>query len=198
MKAIGSSSSASLVDDGPAFARASIDFRNFEEEATELRRMVNRYSGDLALKQKTLEILRDAGAASRHELDQALAIGEWVQRNIYYVHEARETFQRPATTLRLAAGDCDDFSLLINSMLGCCGIREKLCILKIGKGPAGPLAPPMRWAHIFPVAVVVQDGEPHRLTLDATLELPAYPIRDLVNPIALVRARGDRVEPLFV
>lgn len=188
MKALASSTSPSLVDDGPAFVRASVSFKNFGEEATELRRMVNRYTGDLALKQKTLEILRAAGAASRHEKDQALAIGEWVQRNIYYVHEGRETFQRPATTLRLAAGDCDDFALLICSMLGTIGIREKLCVLKING----------RWAHIFAVAVPKQDGEAHRLTLDATLELPAYPIRDLVNPIALVRARGDRVEPLFV
>jgi hypothetical protein len=86
------------------------------------------------------------------------------------------------------AGDCDDFALLICSMLGTIGIKEKLCILKING----------RWAHIFAVAVVKQDGEAHRLTLDATLELPAYPIRDLVNPIALVRARGDTCEPLFV
>lgn len=189
MNVIGSSSSASLLDGGgPSFARASVTFKNFGEEATELRRMVNRYSGDLALKEKTLEILHAAGAASRHEFDQAIAIGEWVQKNIYYVHEGRETFQRPATTLRLLAGDCDDFALLICSMLGTIGIKEKLCILKINGS----------WAHIFAVAVVKQNGEAHRLTLDATLELPAYPIRDLVNPIALVRSRGDRVEPLFV
>jgi hypothetical protein len=48
------------------------------------------------------------------------------------------------------------------------------------------------------VAVPIQDGQPHRLTLDATLDVDQYPIRDLTNPIALVRARGDRVEPLFV
>jgi hypothetical protein len=73
-------------------------------------------------------------------------------------------------------------------MLGNIGIRNKLCILKING----------RWAHIFPVALVVQDGESHRLTLDATLDKDKYPIRDLANPIALVRARGDRCEPLFV
>jgi hypothetical protein len=187
VKAIAARSSPSLVG-GRGFAEVSVTFKNFADEASELRRLVNRYSGDLALKEKTLEIIRAAGAASRHELDQALAIGEWVQRSIYYVHEGRETFQRPETTLRLEAGDCDDFTLLICSMLGTVGIREKMCILKING----------KWAHIFPVAVVIQDHQAHRLTLDATLDRDRYPIRDLVNPIALVRGRGDTAEPLFV
>lgn len=176
-----------LAGDGPGWPEQSVSFRNLADEAAQLRRMVNRASGDLGLKAFTLRIIQDAGALSRAELDQALAIGEWVQENIYYVHEGRETFQRPATTLRLRAGDCDDFAVLISSMLGTIGIREKMCILKINGVPR----------HIFPVAVVNQDGETHRLTLDATLSLPDHPIRNLENPIALVRARGDRADPLF-
>jgi hypothetical protein len=178
----------SLVGGGPGWPAESVSFRNLADEADELRKMVNRFSGDLGLKAFALGIIRDAGAEPRAEKDQALALAEWVQQNIYYVHEKRETFQRPATTLRLRAGDCDDFTLLLCSMLGTVGIREKMCILKINGVPR----------HIFPVAVVVQDRETHRLTLDATLSLPDHPIRDLENPIALVRARGDRADPLFV
>jgi hypothetical protein len=197
MRTLATSRAPSLTG-GAAFTSAAVQFRDFGEEAATLRRMVNHFTGDLALKEFTLGILRDAGAEPKHEADQAIAIGTWVQRNIYYVHEGRETFQRPATTLKLRAGDCDDFSLLISSMLGTIGIREKLVILKIGKGTGARAVGPMRWAHIFPLALVVQAGETHRLTLDATLDLPAYPIAALTNPIALVKARGDRCEPLFV
>lgn len=187
---------SSRIEGTDHFAEVAVDYTNFGDEASTLRRMVNKAGGDLSLKQKTLDILREAGAASRAELDQALAIGEWVQKNIYYVHETRETFQRPETTLKLMAGDCDDFAVLICGMLSTIGIKEKLCILKTGKGP-GP-EPPMHYSHIFPVALVNQDGKMHRITLDATLDINKYPIRSLTNPIALVKARGDRVEPLFV
>ena len=186
------------LDGGKPFAEAAVAFRDFGEEAKFLRKMVNTSGGDLALKEWTLGVVRDAGALSRHEVDQALAIGEWVQKNIYYVHETRETFQRPTTTLRLGAGDCDDHALLICSALACIGVKEKLCILKTGKGRGALAVGPMRYSHIFSVAIPVQDGQPHRLTLDSTLDVDQYPIRDMVNPIALVIARGDRAEPLFV
>ncbi len=187
MKTLRTQQSRSLIG-GLPFASASVAFRNFGDEAGSLRKMVDHCSADLALKEFTLGVLRAAGAGSRQEFDQALAIGEWAQRNIFYVHETRETFQRPETTLRLKAGDCDDFAILIASCLGTIGIRNKLCILNING----------KWAHIFPVAVVVQSGESHRLTLDATLDKDRYPIRDLVNPIQIIKARGQAVEALFV
>jgi hypothetical protein len=189
--------SAPSLGGGKPFAEAAVSFRDFGEEAKFLRKMVNTSGGDLALKEWTLGVIHDAGAQSRHEVDQALAIGEWVQRNIYYVHETRETFQRPATTIRLMAGDCDDHALLICSALATIGIKEKLCILKTGKGRGMAAVGPMHYSHIFAVAIPIQDGKPHRLTLDSTLDVDQYPIRDMVNPIALVLARGDRAEPLF-
>lgn len=187
VKTLRTQQSRSLVG-GLPLASAAVTFKNFGDEAAALRKMVNHCTADIALKEFTLGVIRAAGAGSRQEYAQALAIGEWAQQNLYYVHEGRETFQRPETTLRLKAGDCDDFTILIASMLGTVGIRNKLCILKING----------RWAHIFPIAVVVQSGESHRLTLDATLDKDRYPIRDLANPIAIIKARGQRVEPLFV
>jgi hypothetical protein len=188
MRALNTRTVSSLTGKGGSIKLTQVVFRNFEEEAGYLRKMVNLYSTDLALKEKALQIVRDAGVAARDEYGQALAIGTWVQENIYYVHEARETFQNPAITLRMAAGDCDKQAVLICSMLGTLGIKEKLCILKING----------RWAHIFAVALVVQNGELHRLTLDSTLDAEKYPISSLTNPIAIVRARGQRCEPLFV
>ena len=178
----------SLVPGLGGYTARDVRFRNMGEEASFLRSLVDQFSSDLALKELALNIVRAAGAAARAEADQALAIGDWVQRNIYYVHEARETFQNPRITLRMKAGDCDKQATLICAMLGTIGIRNKLCILKING----------HWAHIFAVALCVQDGEAHRLTLDSTLDRDRYPIDSLTNPIALAQARGDRVEPLIV
>jgi hypothetical protein len=187
MRKLATRTTPSLIG-GKGFSQVAVKFRDFSEEAAFLRKMVNHFSGDLSLKELALQIVRDAGVRQKHEYDQALAIGEWWQDNIYYVHEARETFQNPHITLKMMAGDCDKYAVGICSMLGTLGIREKLCILKING----------RWAHIFAVAVVVQDREAHRLTLDGTLDKDQYPIRSLPNPIAIVRGRGDRCEPLFV
>ncbi len=104
MRALANRTAPSLAG-GADFAEVAVKFKDMSDEASTLRKMVQRYSGDLGLKEFTLGVIHDAGARSRRELDQALAIGEWVQKNIFYVHEGRETFQRPATTLRLRAGD---------------------------------------------------------------------------------------------
>ncbi|MEO7827169.1 MAG: transglutaminase-like domain-containing protein [Allosphingosinicella sp.] len=158
--------------------------------------MVDSYSGDVALRELTLKVIFPS-CRPKDEPAQALAIGKWVQDRTNYVHEGVETFQRPETTIRRKAGDCDDYSVLIASMLGTVGIRNKLCILKING----------RWAHIFPVAIVVDGGRLHRLTLDGTLlkrkdEAPFDPdddpISEMINPVAIVKARGDKVETLFV
>lgn len=186
---------ASLLD-GASLSQARLKFKNFAEEAAYLRKIVAEYTGNAALREVTLGVVFPK-CRPKDEPSQALAIGKWVQDRTYYVHEGTELFQTPLTTIRLKAGDCDDYAILIASMLGCVGIRNKLCILKING----------RYAHIFTVALVNDAGHLHRLTLDGTLlrrsdygdhEPIDDPISDLVNPIALVKARGDQVEPFFV
>jgi hypothetical protein len=186
---------ASLIDGAP-LAQARLKFRSFDEEAGFLRKMVEQSTGDAALRELTIRIIFPA-CRPKDEPAQALTIGRWIQDRTFYVHEGIELFQRPLTTIRLRAGDCDDYAIAIAAMLGCVGIRSKLCILKING----------RWAHIFPVALVNDGGTLHRLTLDGTLlkrsdtgrhEPIDDPIGELVNPIALVQARGDQVETFFV
>lgn len=195
MRTIEAFERASLIDRTP-LAMARLKFGSFDEEATFLRKMVDQSTGDAALRELTIRVIFPK-CRPKDEPAQALAIGQWVQNRTYYIHEGIELFQRPLTTVRLRAGDCDDYTILIASMLACVGIRAKLCILKING----------RWAHIFPVALVNDGGALHRLTLDGTLlkrsddephEPIDDPIGDLVNPIALVKARGDQVETFFV
>ena len=195
MRTLEAFSRASLLDGGN-LSQAKLKFKNFAEEASFLRRIVSQYTGDTRLREITLKVVFPY-CRPKDEPAQALRIGKWVQDRTFYVHEGTELFQTPLTTIRRRAGDCDDYSILIASMLANIGIRSKLCILKING----------RWAHIFPVALVADQGKLHRLTLDGTLVKRADggshepiddPISDLINPIALVKARGDTVEPFFV
>jgi hypothetical protein len=195
MRTLAAFTRASLLD-GKNLSQARLKFKNFAEEAAYLRKIVSQYTGDAQLREITIRVVFPA-CRPKDEPAQALAIGKWVQDRTFYVHEGSELFQTPLTTIRLRAGDCDDYSILIAAMLGCVGIRSKLCILKING----------RWAHIFPVALVNDAGKLHRLTLDGTLLKRADggahepiddPISDYINPIALVKARGDQCEPFFI
>lgn len=194
MRVVKTSRSESLIGDARSIPQAEVRFKNFYEQAGFLRKRVNEFGGNMALREFVLRLIFPT-CASRDEECMALTIGEWVQENITYVHEGRELFQSPETTMRLGAGDCDDMTTLICSCLQTVGIKNKMCLLKIGAPQNG--ARGMRWAHIFPVALVKVPGEPtlHRMTLDATLD---EPIRDLVNPIAKVKERGALVKTLFV
>lgn len=170
-----------------SFTQAVARFKDMPDMGAYLRRMATEWGNTLPIKQLAMKIIRDAGAASRDEQAQALAIGSWVQRNVYYVHEGKETFQQPPTTVELRAGDCDDMTTLICALLQSVGIKWAMCLLKING----------KWAHIFPVSFVRVPGETglHRLTLDATL---SDPVDDMVNPIAKVSGKGLRLETLFV
>ena len=170
---------------GIGFASMAAKFKDFTEEARFIRTMIEDGTRNLALREHTLRIVFPACAA-RDKRAQALAVAEWVQQNITYVHEGAETFQRPETTLRLKAGDCDDQTILILSMLGTIGIKGKACIIAING----------RWAHIFPVALIPTPDGLHRLTLDTTL---TEPVAELVNPIEKVERAGKRVtKTMFV
>jgi hypothetical protein len=190
--------SPSLLGGGDHQLRGvTVSFRDFSAQAAFLRKMVDGYSKDRSLRELAVSIIT-ACCESRDKKCQALAIGRWVQDHVYYVHEGRETFQTPPTTLRgweqgQAAGDCDDSSVAVAALLGTVGIKSLLAIIKIA--PAGqPLAG--RWAHIFPVALIPTRDGIHRLTLDTTLR---EPIDDMVNPIAKVQASGRLVtETKFV
>ena len=183
VRAFGAKREKSLVKPR-TWSSLRLGFRNFEEEAAFLRSAVEKWSASMPLRELTLKLIFPA-CAERDEHEQALTIATWVQDTINYVHENRETFQTPFTTMRLRAGDCDDQSLLVCSMLATVGIRNKLCILKI-RGT---------WAHIFPVAICKTREGPHRLTLDTTLD---EPVRELVNPILKLQKKGVPVSAIFV
>jgi hypothetical protein len=184
MRAIENREQRSIFDDSQKWRSTMVRFRNIYDAAGSLRKMVNRFGTDMSIRQLTLKIIK-AECESRDERCQALAVARWVQERIYYVHEGRETFQLPTTTVKTGAGDCDDHTTLMASMLMTIGIRAKLCLVNVeGK-----------WVHIFPIAIIRTPDGPHRLTLDSTL---IEPVDDMVNPLAKLAAKRLRVRVLLV
>ena len=128
---------------GKRLRRATVKFRDFNESAQFLRKMADSYAKNRMIRELALDIIT-RNCESRDKSCQAIAIAEYVQREIYYVHEGFETYQTPETTLTTKAGDCDDFSVLQCSLMTSVGIKNSMCIMSINH----------RWAHIFALALL--------------------------------------------
>lgn len=179
-------------DDEPPAAAGQVKVRRLRvasqpDQVAFLRAMVDRYRANQLVREKAIDIVfREARCAPKAKACHALAIGEWVQRNVTYVNEGIETFQTPVRTLTWRYGDCDDFTTLICSLLEAIGIRSELVALK-WRG---------QFRHIFPRAVLpAAGGKLVRMPLDATLR---QPVVELTNPIRLAVERGDHPETLVL
>lgn len=105
-----------------------------------------------------------AGAVTPEE--KALAVAQWVKRNVRYVLDEKnpkalrspdlfkrepdgslEIFQYPSHTLSSRVADCDDQSLLVTALLRAVGVYTKWRL--ISQDPENPEV----YSHIFPVAV---------------------------------------------
>lgn len=179
---------------GPSY---SVDFSDLDEQLRFLRKMVSgpqvkmrdaqgvmRLVGDYrahpAIRELALSIITGPdGARQRDKKRQAIVIGQWVQDHIYYVHEMPERFQTPIETLRLRAGDCDDSTTLVGSLLETIGIPAQLVCMQVDGV----------WKHIFPAAVM-QNGS--LLPLDTTMR--DSPIDSVLNPTMWAQQRGKSVK----
>lgn len=83
-------------------------------------------------------------------MGEVRAIGEWVGRNIRFTRDVtgKETLHAARDIVRLGIGDCDDFTILICSLLGTVGVRCK--IVTISNHPEDPT----QFSHVYPEALV--------------------------------------------
>lgn len=120
----------------------------------------------------TTKVLQAYKIPSHHYIDEALAIGEFVQTHMRYVRDPRdhELLQDPVMVIDqienqgFASGDCDDMALLIATMLLSIGHNPKFrCVRYESKSGS--------YNHIY---VVVYDqnhpGPTERIVLDAILK----------------------------
>ena len=154
-----------------------VNFDNLDEELRFLRRMIDEWRGAPVIRNLALQIIREYGCQSRDKKCQAIAIASWVQDQIYYVHELPERFQLPDETLRIRAGDCDDHTTLICSLLESIGIPSKMVCMRLNG----------LWSHIFAAAVMKGGG---LLPLDSTMR---FPIGSSASPIEYAQSRGKDV-----
>lgn len=158
---------------GPAVV---VDFKDIDEQLRFLRKMVTQFRAAPQIRNLAVEIIRAEGVPSRDKKEQALTLARWVRDKIYYIHELPERFQLPTETLRLKAGDCDDHTTLLASLLESVGIQAMLVCMSIDGG----------WAHIFPAALM-RNGR--LLHLDTTAKSG-----DLgQNPVKYAQERGKQV-----
>lgn len=172
---------AELSATGKKVITQRLDFASIQEQIAFLRQMINVYRGTSWAKELALQLIRDA--PHRNKAAYAMAIAEAVQARVKYVNEYPETFQTPPRTWDLRAGDCDDFTTLIGSLIETLGITVEVVGMKVDG----------KWRHVFPRALVPgRGGKLLRMYLDATIR--DTPVRAMVNPITRSLARGFTVD----
>jgi len=177
-----------VTEHGPTF---QVTFRDLDDQLRFLRQLISgpkvtiggltigEYRADPAIRELAVRIIKEAGAEMRDKKAQALAIGQWVQDNIYYVHEMPERFATPLEVLRAGAGDCDDGVPLVGSLLECIGIPSGMVCMNINGA----------WSHIFPTAIMQATGR--QLPLDWTMR--NFSVLEVKNPIVWAYERGKTV-----
>jgi transglutaminase-like putative cysteine protease len=119
---------------------------------------------DFYVRQKAIEIFRAYRVPAKDKLGEVWALFDWVRRNVRYTRDIFqvELLHTARRLLELKAGDCDDFSILLGSMLVSTGHPVRLAL--VGFRPHKPHA----YSHIY---LEVQLGR-RWIPLDATMERP--------------------------
>jgi transglutaminase-like putative cysteine protease len=116
---------------------------------------------DFFVRQRAIQILREAGARPKDRLGEACALFRWVQANVRYTRDILrvELLHTPRRMLELKAGDCDDMTILLGSMLRSTGhpVRIVLCGFRRDR--------PDSYSHIYPEVHV----QGRWIALDATM-----------------------------
>jgi transglutaminase-like putative cysteine protease len=119
---------------------------------------------DFYVRQKAIEIFREAGAAPRDRWAEVCALFNWVRNNIRYTRDIfrTELLHTARRMLELRAGDCDDMAILLGAMLISTGHPVRLALA--GFRPKKPDG----YSHIYPEVYVKGKW----IALDATMNRP--------------------------
>jgi len=116
------------ISDGPAGAAQTMGFmRQYVLDAVR--------DPQQRIRELTLSIV------PRNYVGQVRAVQQWVQQNIRYIRDPMdanggvELVQEPVYTVQHRAGDCDDQSVLVASMLSSIGHPERFAAFGFNGGP---------------------------------------------------------------
>ncbi len=127
-------------------------------------RMIRDGSKDFRVRQKAIEIFRVAGVAPKDRFGEIRSLFEWVRRNIRYTRDIFrvELLHTARRMLELRAGDCDDMTILLGSMLMSTGHPVRLVLAGFRKRK------PHAYSHIY----LEVDLGGNWIALDPTMEHP--------------------------
>ena len=142
-----------------------------------MSKMAREYSTNTLVRTLATNILAYDKIPSHHYLEEAKAIGRFVQKHVRYVRDTAdvETLHAPDMMIKhmqergYMSADCDDMALLIASMLMAVGIRPKFRAVRY-RTDSGP------FNHIYVVVYEnnisdsMRPGAVQRLVLDAIIK----------------------------
>lgn len=134
------------------------------ETLEQIQRIIYEGIKDFYVRQKAIDILIERGIRPKDYLGEIKALFEWVQKNVRYTKDPFrvEVLHTPRRMLELRAGDCDDITILLGSMLESIGHPIRLVIV----GP--DISRPKLFSHIY-----LEVKYKHKwIPLDATMPFP--------------------------
>lgn len=151
--------------------RLSLGKRGNIETVDFMRKVAHERAGHPLVRRLALAIIQNTNIKSHFYLNEALAIGEFVQRKVRYVKDpvGIEQLHDPITLIEqiergVSAGDCDDMALLTATLLLSVGIQPYFRMVRY-KSLTGP------YNHIYVVVYETNGREKRkRVALDAIIK----------------------------
>lgn len=139
--------------------------RGVEQTVRAMRRLIDQGKKDPVIRELAANIIRDARVPAFDFAGESRAIYDWVRQNLRFTRDVYgvETLQAAREIVRLGIGDCDDFTVLICSLLGTIGHRAR--IVTISKPDDEK-----NFSHVFPQDCLSGSW----ITMDAARRDPAF------------------------
>jgi transglutaminase-like putative cysteine protease len=129
-----------------------------------IAKLIREGSRDFYVRQRAIEIFREAGAPPKDRWAEVCALFHWVRNNVRYTRDIfrMELLHTPRRMLELRAGDCDDMTILLGAMLVSTGHPVRLALTGFRRKR------PHSYSHIYPEVNVRGNW----IALDATMGEP--------------------------
>jgi len=103
--------------------RGVYDVHSDEERLQILADLIEEGSQDPVIRETAIKILKAYRVPEKDEIGEVKAIFDWVKRNIRYTKDiiGRDTYHTAKRILELKVADCDDFCVLLDSLLASIG-----------------------------------------------------------------------------
>ena len=113
--------------------------------AAQVKRLIRAGAKDFYVRQHAIDVLLQRGVRPKDYLAEIAALFQWVQRHVRYTKDPYrvEVLHSPRRMLELRAGDCDDMTILLGSMLESIGHPVRLVLT--GPDPSRPTL----FSHIY-------------------------------------------------